>query len=133
MLGMREPEIYGTITLPEIEAMCRSHAEAYEIEVDFRQSNHEGEIVEWIQKARGTTDGIVINPAAFTFTSIAILDALKTYVSPIIEVHLANIHQRESFRHFSYVSLAAKGVICGLGEHGYLAALDYFIRRQGSK
>lgn len=128
MLGMREPEIYGTATLAEIEAMCRAHAQSFSAEVSFRQSNFEGEIIGWIQEAREAAAGIILNPAGFTSTSIAILDALKTFPRTIVEVHLANIHKRESFRHFSYVSLAATGVICGLGVHGYLAALD-FVRK----
>lgn len=125
MLGKREPEIYGTVTLPEIEAMSRSHARAFPAEVSFHQSNLEGEIIGWIQEAREEAAGIILNPAGFTSTSIAILDALKTFPRTIVEVHLANIHKRESFRHFSYVSLAATGVICGLGPYGYIAALDF--------
>ncbi|RWL17925.1 MAG: type II 3-dehydroquinate dehydratase [Mesorhizobium sp.] len=131
MLGRREPEIYGTVTLQEIEAMCREHAMSSGCSVSFHQSNFEGEIVGWIQEAREIASGIILNPAGFTSTSIAILDALKTFPRTIVEVHLANIHRREAFRHFSYVSLAATGVICGLGPYGYLSALD-FIRRQES-
>lgn len=128
MLGKREPEIYGTVTLAEVEALCRGHARSFGAEITFRQSNLEGEIITWIQEARDESDAIILNPAGFTSTSIAILDALKTFPGPIMEVHLANIHKRESFRHFSYVSLAATGVICGLGAHGYVAALDYLRR-----
>ena len=124
LLGVREPEIYGHQTLADIEQLCRRFAAGRGLEVMFRQSNHEGQIVDWIHEARLEAAAIVINPAGFTSTSIAILDALKTFEGPIVEVHLSNIHQRESFRHHSYVSLAATGVICGLGAHGYLLALD---------
>ena len=124
LLGVREPEIYGHQTLADIEQLCRRFAAGRGLEVMFRQSNHEGQIIDWIQEARLEAAAIVINPAGFTSTSIAILDALKTFEGPIVEVHLSNIHRRESFRHHSYVSLAATGVICGLGAHGYLLALD---------
>jgi 3-dehydroquinate dehydratase II len=124
LLGVREPEIYGRQTLADIEEACRRAAAGHGLEITFRQSNHEGQIIDWIQEARGRAAAIVINPAGFTSTSIAILDALKTFEGPIVEVHLSNIHQREAYRHHSYVSLAATGVICGLGAHGYLLALD---------
>jgi 3-dehydroquinate dehydratase-2 len=133
LLGVREPEIYGHETLPEIEDLCRRFATGRGLEVEFRQSNHEGEIVDWIQEARGAAAAIVLNPAGFTSTSIAILDALKTFAGPIIEVHLSNIHRREPFRHRSYVSLAATGVICGLGAHGYVLALDAVARLIGER
>lgn len=131
MLGKREPEIYGTVTLPEIETQCRAYASDRGASITFQQSNHEGEIVDWIQAAREDAGGMILNPAGFTSTSIAILDALKTFPGPIVEVHLANIHRREAFRHFSYVSQAATGVICGLGPRGYIAALDYLFERLG--
>jgi len=124
LLGTREPEIYGRRTLAEIEAECRRFAEARGLEIDFRQSNHEGELIDWVQEARAQAAAIIINPAGFTTTSIALLDALKMFEGPIVEVHLSNIHRREAFRHKSYVSLAATGVICGLGARGYLLALD---------
>lgn len=124
MLGVREPAIYGRDTLGDIEDKCRTKAQALNLDIDFRQSNHEGELVTWIQEARDTADGIIINPAAYTMTSIALLDALKLAELPVIEVHLSNIHQRETFRQHSYVSLVAVGVICGLGAQGYLLALD---------
>jgi len=124
MLGQREPEIYGRQTLDEIGAACAERAAALGLEVDFRQSNSEGEIVEWIQSAAEKCDGIIINPAAYTHTSIAILDALQQTDCPVIEVHLSNIFQRESFRHHSYVSPTAQGMICGFGGHGYLLALE---------
>ena len=120
-LGKREPEIYGTTTLAEIEAMCRVAAQDHPIE--FRQSNSEAEIIDWIHEAREVACGIVINPAAFTHTSVAILDALNTFEPPIIEVHISNVHKREEFRHHSYVSLRADGVIAGLGTQGYTLAL----------
>jgi 3-dehydroquinate dehydratase-2 len=125
LLGEREPHIYGTTTLADIERMCRAQAAELGLSLlFFRQSNHEGQIIDWIQEARGKAAGLMINPAGFTSTSIAILDALKTFDGPIIEVHLSNIHQRESYRHHSYVSYAATGVIMGLGAQGYLRALD---------
>ncbi len=124
LLGVREPEIYGHQTLADLEEMCRRCAAERGLETLFRQSNHEGQIIDWIHEARLEAAAIIINPAGFTSTSIAILDALKTFEGPIVEVHLSNIHRRESFRHHSYVSLAATGVICGLGAHGYLLALD---------
>jgi 3-dehydroquinate dehydratase-2 len=124
LLGVREPEIYGTETLAEIEESCLERCAELELKLDFRQSNHEGEMVTWIQDARGSAAGIVINAASLSHTSIAILDALKFAELPVIEVHLSNIFKREPFRHTSYVSMAADGVICGLGPQGYLLALD---------
>jgi 3-dehydroquinate dehydratase II len=125
LLGVREPEIYGTTTLADIEAMCRARAVALGVDVDFRQSNHEGEMIDAIHAARGTAQAIIINAGAFTHTSVALLDALKGVAPlPVYEVHLSNPHARESFRHISYVSPAAKAVICGLGAKGYLIALE---------
>jgi 3-dehydroquinate dehydratase II len=124
LLGVREPAIYGHQTLADIEADCRRLADQRGLAIEFRQSNHEGQLIEWIQAARGEAAAIVINPAGYTNTSIAILDALKMFEGPIVEVHLSNIHRREAFRHTSYISLAATGVICGLGAQGYLLALD---------
>jgi 3-dehydroquinate dehydratase-2 len=124
LLGVREPEIYGHQTLADIEARCRQVAAERGLEITFRQSNHEGQIIDWIQEARGAAAGLIINPAGFTSTSIAILDALKMFEGPIVEVHLSNIHRREAFRHHSYISLAATGVICGLGAHGYVLAME---------
>jgi 3-dehydroquinate dehydratase-2 len=124
MLGTREPDIYGATTLADIEANCRAHAGKLGLEVDFRQSNHEGELVELIQKSRGTVNCIIINPAAYTHTSVAIHDALKMTGLPVIEVHLSNVHAREAFRHHSYVSPIATGVLCGFGADGYIMALD---------
>lgn len=124
MLGTRQPEIYGSGTLADIESGCREKAAALGLEIEFFQSNHEGEIVTAIQQARGRFDAVVINPAAYSHTSVAIMDALLACGMPVVEVHLSNIHRREDFRHFSYVSKAADGVICGFGKQGYLLALE---------
>lgn len=124
LLGTREPEVYGADTLSDIEAMCRSEAATHGLECDFRQSNHEGELVTWIQEARENAAAIVINPAAYSHTSVAIHDALRAVGLPVVEVHLSNIHQREPFRHHSYVSSVAMGVICGLGPLGYRLAIS---------
>ena len=128
LLGTREPEVYGRDTLKEIEAECRRHAKARGLAVDFRQSNHEGELVGWVQEARGRAAGIIVNGAGYTTTSVALLDALLAVGLPVIEVHLSNIFRREAFRQHSLISLAAKGVVCGLGKIGYLVALDAFAR-----
>lgn len=128
LLGKREPHIYGHQTLADVEADSHKHAAGLGIEIDFRQSNHEGIIIDWIHEAREKAGGIIINPGAFTHTSIAIHDALKAFPGPIIEIHLSNIHQREHFRHLSYVSLVAKGVIAGLGAHGYTLAIEAMAR-----
>jgi 3-dehydroquinate dehydratase-2 len=123
MLGTRQPEIYGKETLADIERACRAEAKGLGLAIDFRQSNIEGELVGLIQQARSANSAIVINAGAYTHTSVAILDALTLAELPVIEVHLSNIFRRESFRHHSYVSLVAQGVICGLGSQGYLLAL----------
>lgn len=124
MLGTREPHIYGAETLADVEALCRAEGARLDLEIDFRQSNHEGELVTWIQQARGNRSAILLNAGAYTHTSVAILDALTAVDLPVIEVHLSNIFRREPFRHHSYVSMAARGVICGLGSHGYVLALQ---------
>jgi 3-dehydroquinate dehydratase-2 len=124
LLGTREPEKYGSDTLDDIEALCRDTAKALDLSIDFRQSNHEGELVTWIQDARNTADAILINPAAYSHTSVAIHDALRAVALPVAEVHLTNIHQREPFRHHSFVSAVAVGVICGFGASGYRLALQ---------
>lgn len=124
LLGKREPHIYGHETLADVEAACRRRGDELKVEIDFRQSNHEGALIDWIHEARERAAGLILNPGALSHTSIGIHDALKAYGGPIIEVHLSNIHQRESFRHHSYVSLVATGVICGLGTRGYALALD---------
>lgn len=124
LLGSREPEIYGAETLDDLHGLCNRRAKALGLSLTCQQSNWEGQLLDWIHAARGTHDGIIINPGALTHTSVALLDALKGVALPVIEVHISNIHRRESFRHQSYVSQAALGVICGLGLEGYLLALD---------
>ncbi len=128
LLGVREPQIYGTETLADIEEACLERAAHLGLAVDFRQSNSEGELIDWVQEARDTAQGIIINAGGYSHTSIALLDALTASDLPIVEVHLSNIHKRDSFRHHSYVSLAAKGVIVGLGGFGYELALDAIAR-----
>ncbi|MGQ0485377.1 MAG: type II 3-dehydroquinate dehydratase [Hyphomicrobiales bacterium] len=124
LLGSREQAVYGSETISDLEARCVSRAKALGLATDFRQSNAEGELVGWIQEARSGACGIILNAAAYTHTSIALHDALKAADVPAIEVHLSNIYRREPFRHHSYVSPAALGVICGFGGHGYELALD---------
>jgi 3-dehydroquinate dehydratase II len=128
LLGKRQPQIYGHETLADVEADCRELAEELRLEIRFHQSNREYELVDWIHEARETAGGIVINPAAFTHTSVAILDALNTFEPPVIEVHISNVHKREAFRHHSYVSMRADGVIAGLGTQGYQLALRHVAR-----
>ena len=124
MLGQREPEVYGRETLDDVRKRVETRAAKLGLTVDFRQSNTEGEIIGWIQEARAAASGIILNAGSLTHSSIGILDALNAAELPVIEVHLSNIFRREEFRHRSYVSLAAKGVICGLGAQGYELALD---------
>jgi 3-dehydroquinate dehydratase-2 len=128
LLGTRQPEIYGHDTLADIEARLQGRARAHGLELDFRQSNSEGELVTWIQEARTTCVGIIINPAAYTHTSVAILDALLACEMPIIELHLSNPHRREAFRHRSYASRVATGIVAGFGAHGYELALEAIAR-----
>jgi 3-dehydroquinate dehydratase II len=123
MLGLRQPEVYGRATLDDVEALCAETADRLGLAIDFRQSNSEGELVSWVHECRGRAAGIVINPAGYTTTSIALLDALLAVELPAIEVHITNIHRREEFRQHSYISKAAVGVICGLGIQGYALAL----------
>ncbi len=133
MLGQREPEIYGATTLADIEQRCAAMAQQRGVTLVFKQTNHEGELVEWVQQAgRDAAAGLIINAGAYTHTSVALHDALKTVRVPIIEVHLSNIYQREPFRHHSYVSPVAKGVICGLGAQGYLLAMDALLSEAGA-
>lgn len=124
LLGTREPEIYGRATLAEIEAEARDRAIALGHRLEFRQSNHEGVLVDWIQEARGRADALVVNAGAYTHTSLAILDALRAFEGPVIELHLSDPAAREPFRHRSYVALAATGVIAGLGPAGYALAVE---------
>ena len=123
LLGKRQPHIYGHETLADVEAQCRALGEELGLEIRFHQSNREYEIIDWIHEARETAGGIVINPAAFTHYSVAILDALNTFDHPVMEVHISNVHKREEFRHHSFVSGRADGVIAGFGTQGYLLAL----------
>ncbi|MBN2752656.1 MAG: 3-dehydroquinate dehydratase [Rhodospirillaceae bacterium] len=124
MLGVRQPEVYGRDTLDTIKAACTTFATQRGWTLDFRQSNAEADLVTWIQQAREGADAVIINPAAYTHTSVAILDALLLLETPVIEVHLSNIHKREDFRHHSFVSRAATGLIVGFGAKGYLMALS---------
>ena len=128
MLGTRQREIYGHDTLADMAARLETRARAHGLELDFRQSNHEGELVTWIQEARTTCVGIIVNPAAYTHTSVAILDALLTCDMPIIELHLSNPHKREAFRHHSYTSLVATGIVAGFGAHGYEIGLEAMVK-----
>jgi len=128
LLGQREPEVYGRTTLAEIGKMAAARAKSHWFATVFRQSNHEGELIDWILEARTKAAGLILNGGAYTHTSIAIYDALRTLLIPIIEVHLSNPHAREHFRRRSYVSMVASGVIVGLREHGYLLAVDALAR-----
>lgn len=123
-LGKRQVEIYGSQTLEDIKKICEDKSKEAGFQVDFRQTNSEHQIVEWVQSVDKEFDGVIVNAAAYTHTSVAIMDALLSISKPVIEVHLSNLFKRESFRHHSYVSLAAKGMICGFGSYGYVLALD---------
>lgn len=131
LLGSRQPEVYGTQTLADIEAACRTLAADLGLTLDFAQSNHEGALIDMIQAARDRAQGIAINPAGYTHTSVALLDALSTFEGPVIEVHLSNVHRREAFRHHSFVSQRADAVIAGCGSDGYLFALRRLARLIG--
>lgn len=124
LLGLRQPEVYGRTTLAELEALCQARATERGAELAFRQSNHEGQLLDWIHGARGTADGIILNAGAYTHTSIALMDALSSAEVPAIELHLSNVHAREDFRHRSYIAKVAVGLICGFGPEGYLLAID---------
>jgi 3-dehydroquinate dehydratase-2 len=124
LLGMREPEIYGRSTLADIEQAVAARAKTHGLDIVFRQSNHEGVLIDWIHEARAKSSGVIVNPGAYSHTSIAIYDAFKALDKPVVEVHLTNPHRRETFRHRDYVSEVAKGVIVGLGLSGYLFAVD---------
>lgn len=132
LLGTRDPQIYGRQSLADIEAACRKRATALKLKLQFRQSNNEGELVDWIQAAKRDCGAIVVNAGAYSHTSLALMDALQAVALPVIEVHLSNIYRREQFRHHSYISLAATGVICGLGAQGYLLALEAASQLLGS-
>ena len=134
LLGTREPEKYGRATLAEVEKLCRATAKRFGLDIVFRQSNTEGELVDWIQEAQAKgAVGLLINPAGYTTTSIAILDALLTCKMPVVEVHITNIHARESFRQNSYVSKAAKAVLAGFGTDGYALAITGIAKLAGAK
>lgn len=124
LLGTREPDVYGRDTLDDVRALCERAAKANGVTIDFRQSNAEADLVNWVQEAREKASGLIVNAGAYTHTSVALLDALQAVQLPIVEVHLSNIFRRETFRHHSYVSMAATGVICGLGARGYALAID---------
>ena len=123
LLGQRQPEVYGHETLADVVTRAEVLADELGLSLHARQSNHEGQLVDWIQEARGIASGIILNPGAYSHTSIAILDALNAFEGPVLEVHISNIHRREAFRHHSYVSQRADGVIAGFGTEGYLLAL----------
>jgi len=134
LLGTREPEIYGDATLGNVAKLCRAAAKRHGLRVEFRQSNHEGKLIDWIQEAgKKHAAGVIINPAGYSHTSIAILDALLTVDAPVIEVHISDIRKREPFRHHSYASQAAKAVICGMGIDGYVRAIDDLAAMIGAK
>ena len=132
MLGVRQPEIYGRETLGDIEVACKERALELDVAVEFRQSNYEGELIEWIHEARDNADGIIINPAGLTHTSVPVHDAIKGIKVPVIETHISNIHAREPWRNHSYVSFAAKAVICGFGIQGYALAIDGLVAMSGT-
>lgn len=124
LLGARQPEVYGTTTLQDIENMCNTHAQSLGVTVVFRQTNHEGELVDALHAARGTHDGVILNAGAYTHTSVALMDAITSTQLPVVELHLSNIHAREEFRHKSYIAPVAIGQICGFGAAGYPLAID---------
>ena len=126
MLGIREPGVYGSSTYNDLVEMIKKHCAEINVEVDFFQSNHEGDLVDYIQKAYYEADGIVINPGAYTHTSVALLDAAKAVAKPLVEVHISDVSKREDFRQVSYISLAASKRIMGHGFNGYIEAIDYF-------
>jgi len=127
LLGTRQPQVYGTTTLTDIETMCRVRAKALSVDLAFDQTNSEGSLIDTIHAARGAHDGIILNAGAYTHTSIALMDAITSVELPVIELHLSNIHARETFRHQSYISKVAVGVICGFGAQGYELALDAMV------
>ncbi len=124
LLGQREPEIYGHETLADVEKLCAKAAAAQKLKIEFKQSNFEGQLIDWIHGARGTFSGLIINPGGLSHTSVALLDALNAFAGAVVEVHVSNIHKREAFRHHSYVSARADGVIVGCGVQGYQFAVE---------
>jgi 3-dehydroquinate dehydratase-2 len=138
LLGTREPAVYGAETLPDVEKLCRDEAEKLGVAVDCRQSNHEGQLIDWIHEAgreiaAGNMIGVVFNPGAFTHTSVALHDAIKGSGATVIELHISNVHAREPFRHRSYISPAAAGIIVGFGVQGYVIAIDALARMAGQR
>ncbi len=133
LLGRRQPEIYGSDTLADVEALCRAGAKKSGFDLDFRQSNAEGELIDWIGAARDVAAGVVINPAGYSHTSVALADALSAFEGAVIEVHISNIHRREAFRHHSYISAVADGVICGCGVQGYALAISRLAQLLGER
>ena len=131
LLGRRQPEVYGRDTLDEVEAQCAAVGEAAGLAIRFEQSNWEGQIIDWIHEARDAAEGIIINPAALTHTSVAVLDALNTFEGPVIEIHISQVHKREAFRHHSYVSHRADAVMAGFGIHGYVLAMRHMAHLLG--
>ena len=132
LLGTRQPQVYGSTTLADVEALCRQAGERLGIGIDFRQSNHEGVLIDWIHEAKGRHAGIVLNAGALTHTSIAIMDAIASVELPGAEVHLSNIHRREEFRHLSYISKVAVGMIAGFGAHGYVLGIEALANHLGA-
>lgn len=129
LLGTRQPEVYGKTTLADVEALCAAEAARLGLDMQFAQSNHEGALIDLIHQARSKHDGIVLNAGAYTHTSIALMDAIASVELPVVEVHLSNIHARESYRHTSYIAAVALGQICGFGAHGYVLALQALQQR----
>lgn len=129
MLGIREPHIYGSTTLEQIRQSCEAFAASQNVGIDFRQSNHEGVLVDAIQQARETACALIFNPAGYSFTSVALYDALKTFEGPIVEVHISNIHARDEMHRHSKLSSAVTGVICGFGPHGYILAMQAVLQK----
>ena len=132
LLGVREPHIYGPTTLAAVEASCRQFADYLGISLTCHQSNHEGEMVELIQSARGTADALIVNPAAYSFTSVALFDAFNIFDGPIVELHISNIHARDELHRHSKLSAAARAVICGLGPYGYMVAMQAAVHMVGT-
>lgn len=131
LLGTRQPEVYGRVTLSDIEAMCQAHAKARNTALAFEQSNHEGALVEALHQAKATHDAVILNAGAYTHTSVAIMDAISSIELPVIELHLSNVHAREEFRHKSFIAPVALGVICGFGARGYTLAIDAALSHLG--
>lgn len=128
LLGTRQPDVYGSETLSDVEKMCRTHGQALEVEISCLQSNHEGALIDALHAAKSKFQGVVLNAGAYTHTSVALMDAIASVSLPVVEVHLSNIHARESFRHKSFIAPVALGQICGFGSHGYILAIDALVK-----